>query len=70
MLTAFGNTATIVNPFKQAQADLPLFVYYQLLSFKASEIQRAWTGAFALVLLVLLLFTVARHVSGRRAKAR
>jgi phosphate transport system permease protein len=70
VLTAFGNTATIVNPFKQAQADLPLFVYFQLLSFKASEIQRAWTGAFVLMLLVLLLFTAARYVSGRRAKAR
>jgi phosphate transport system permease protein len=70
VLTAFGNTATIVNPFKQAQANLPLFVYYQLQSFKASEIQRAWTGAFVLVLLVLLLFTAARYVSGRRAKDR
>jgi len=70
LLTAFGSAHTNVNPFKGQQADLPLFVYQLLRVPNAAQVQRAWSGALMLIALVLVLFTLARVVSGRGARKR
>jgi phosphate transport system permease protein len=42
---------------------LPLFVYKQIRAPEANQIARAWTGALVLILLVLLLFVIARAIA-------
>ena len=54
-----------LNPFSEPQDALPYFVYRLILLPDESQINRAWTGAFVLVLLVMILFTVARIIGGR-----
>lgn len=74
ILTAFGASTVNVNPFRAPQADLPLFIWSLLRVPNSRQIDRAWTGALVLVLLVLALFGVARVVSAggrwRRPDAR
>jgi phosphate transport system permease protein len=72
ILTAFGASTVNANPFRAPQADLPLFVWSLLRVPNSRQVDRAWTGALVLVLLVLALFAVARVVSagGRRRRPR
>ncbi|HEY2668028.1 MAG TPA: phosphate ABC transporter permease PstA [Actinomycetota bacterium] len=63
ILTAFGASAVNRNPFHAPQADLPLFVWSLLRQPNSRQIDRAWTGALVLVLLILVLFALARVVS-------
>lgn len=51
------------NPFHGPQDSLPLFVYRFIRTPVRNEITRAWTGAMVLILLVLLLFVLARLAS-------
>ena len=66
LLTAFGNATFNANPVNGPQSSLPLYVY-QLFKQQVTPAvtQRMWTGALVLVLLVLLLFVVARVLGGR-----
>lgn len=57
------------NPFRGPQDDLPLFVYRFIRTPVHSEITRAWTGAMVLIVLVLVLFALARLAS-RRSSGR
>lgn len=62
LMTAFGNDR-VVNPgasFREPQSALPLFIFQQLAQ---DQRERAWTGALVLILLVLILFIIARLVS-------
>ncbi len=62
LMTAFGNDR-VVNPgaaFREPQSALPLFIFQQLAQ---DQRERAWTGALVLIVLVLILFTIARLVS-------
>jgi phosphate transport system permease protein len=68
LLTAFGSDSVNVNPFHGPQSDLPLFVWKLLFLPNQTQIDRAWTGALVLVLLVLLLFVSARLVARRGTK--
>ncbi|HEV7525935.1 MAG TPA: phosphate ABC transporter permease PstA [Acidimicrobiia bacterium] len=68
LLTAFGADATNLNPMSGPQGDLPLFVYKLLFLPNKTQIDRAWTGALVLVLLVLILFVSARLVARRGLK--
>ena len=52
LLTAAGNSVLNTNPFDEPQANLPLFVYQQVLSQVDNARARAWTGAFVLIMLV------------------
>ena len=71
IMTSFGSSVTNVNLFHAPQAALPLFVYQLIRSPQQPQIDRAWTGAFVLILLVLILFTLARILGrNRRAKPR
>jgi phosphate transport system permease protein len=58
------------NPFKGPQDSLPAFVYRFILSFVKAENHRAWTGAMVLLILVLILFALARLVGRERSPGR
>ena len=66
LLTAFGSDSTNTNPFHGPQSDLPLFVWKLIRLPNETQINRAWTGALVLVMLVFVLFVSAR--SGRSAR--
>ena len=72
ILTAFGASTVNANPFRAPQADLPLFIWSLLRVPNSRQIDRAWTGALVLVLLVLALFAVARvlFAGGHRRRPR
>lgn len=68
ILTAFGASELNTNLFRGPQADLPLFIWALVRLPNARQIDRAWTGALVLVLLVLVTFGAARlsSAAGRR----
>ena len=68
LFTAFGSDSMNLNPFQGPQADLPLFVFKLIFLPNQTQIDRAWTGALILVLLVLVLFVSARLVARRGLK--
>ena len=63
LVTVFGNTAINANPFSGPQAALPLFVFSEAGLPNETAIDRAWAGALALILVVLVLNVVARVVA-------
>lgn len=65
LVTTLGANAINWNPFKAQQSALPLYVYQQFLLAQPTTIQRAWTGALVLLVLVLVLFVTARLIGGR-----
>jgi phosphate transport system permease protein len=65
ILTTFGAFRMNANPFRGAQSSLPLFVWSLYKQPQAAQVQRAWTGALVLVILVLALFVLARIIGGR-----
>jgi phosphate transport system permease protein len=69
LLTVFGNSAINNNPFNGPQASLPLFVFNEVNSSYDTAINRAWTGALTLIIIVLLLNLIARTVA-RFARVR
>jgi phosphate transport system permease protein len=69
LLTVFGNNAINNNPFTGPQASLPLFVYNEVLQSYDTAVNRAWTGALTLIIIVLLLNLIARAVA-RFARVR
>jgi phosphate transport system permease protein len=69
LLTVFGNPAINNNPFSGPQASLPLFVYNEVGQAADNAVNRAWTGALTLILIVLLLNLIARTVA-RFARVR
>ena len=69
LLTVFGNNAIHDNPFSGPQASLPLFVYNEVLQSYDTAVNRAWTGALTLIIIVLLLNLIARAVA-RFARVR
>ena len=70
LLTAFGAKYLNLNPLSEAQDNLPLFVYALIRSSQDNDVARAWTGAMVLIFLVLVLFTLARILGGRRVGSR
>lgn len=68
LLTAAGSMVTNYNPFKDPQADLPLFVWNLLREPNEAQRARAWSGALVLMVLVLILFVAARVIGERGAR--
>lgn len=75
MARAIGETAPVLltsgfssymnaNPFSGWQTSLPLFIYESVREPQRSEIQRAFGAALVLILLILVLFSVARLAGG------
>lgn len=69
LLTVFGAQSINFNPFDGPQASLPLFVFAEAGQPNATAIDRAWTGALTLILVVILLNLIARVVA-RFARVR
>lgn len=70
LLTAFGSSSVNWSPVNGPQADLPLYIYQLLRQPNPAQIARAWSGALVLVLLVLILFVLARVIGERGARVR
>jgi phosphate transport system permease protein len=68
IMTAFGSSTMNMNPFKGAQAALPLSAF-NLFRLYGPSVDEAWTYASVLVLMVLILFVTARRI-GRTTFAR
>jgi phosphate transport system permease protein len=65
LLTTFGASVMNWNPFSDPQSNLPLFIFTGIRSSAESAVDRAWTGAFVLMGIVLFLFILARIIGGR-----
>ena len=65
ILTIGGAFVINGNPFSGKQDALPYFVYRLVRFPQEAQIARAWTGALVLLLLVLVLFVIARAIGGR-----
>lgn len=70
IMTSFGSTKVNANPFQGLQASLPLSVYQLLANPFAAQQQRAYAGAFVLVVLVLLLFVITRVLGNRKVGSK
>lgn len=70
LMTAFGaDQINTTQAFTEPQSALPIFVFQQVTNSQGAAVERAWTGAFVLISLVLILFTLARFL-GRPATQR
>lgn len=74
LFTSFGSDLLNRNPFSGVQESLPLFVFRNVKSAQVAEADRGYVGAVVLILLVLVLFVLARVVgrdrSSRTARRR
>ena len=70
IMTSFGTSFMNTNVFKGDQQSLPLFSYRLINSPEATQQSRAWTGALVLIVIVLVLFTIARIAGGERRERR
>ena len=70
LFTAFGYDLMNSDPFSGAQESLPLFVYRNVRKPDVNAIARGFSGALVLMLLVLVLFAVARFIGSDRSKRR
>ena len=68
IFTIGGADKLNLNPFKDYQAALPLYVWKGLNLGSPESLQRAWTAIFVLLVFVLLLFTSARTLGTRKIK--
>jgi phosphate transport system permease protein len=68
LFTAFGYKLFNGSPFANPQESLPLFVYRNIQQPDESSVQRGFTGALVLMLLVLTLFGIARWVGRDRSR--
>ncbi|MEV6038494.1 phosphate ABC transporter permease PstA [Nonomuraea sp. NPDC052116] len=70
LMTVFFTNSINSDPFTGPQMGLPLFVFDQAARPNDTAIDRAWTGALTLILIVMLLNLVARLIAWWRAPAR
>jgi phosphate transport system permease protein len=71
ILLVLGNSNfTNGNPFSGAQAALPLYIFLNVQSPSNFNVQRAWSAALTLILIVVVLYVAARLLTRRNALAR
>ncbi|MFC5832954.1 phosphate ABC transporter permease PstA [Nonomuraea insulae] len=70
LMTVFFTNSINNDPFSGPQMGLPLFVFDQAARPNDTAVDRAWTGALTLILIVMLLNLVARLIAWWRAPAR
>jgi len=70
LLTAFGTIFINKSPFHGPQEALPLFVFSSAAAGTPADVNRAWAGALTLILIVVLLYVVARLLTRRDALNR
>ncbi|MEU8123176.1 phosphate ABC transporter permease PstA [Spirillospora sp. NPDC049024] len=69
LLTIFFTKAINTNAFSGPQGSLPTFIWEQAKDPNQHSIDRAWTGALVLIMIIMLLNLVARLIAGRRRPA-
>jgi phosphate transport system permease protein len=65
LMTVFGSQFIHTNPFHGSQESLPLYIFSQAGSAFKVDIDRAWAAAMTLILIVVLLYVVARLLTRR-----
>ncbi len=70
LYTAFGYDLMNSNPFRGAQESLPLFVYRNIRKPDVAAIERGFAGALVLMIIVLVLFALARFIGRDKSKRR
>jgi phosphate transport system permease protein len=70
LLTTFLAQDVNFNAFDGSQTALPTFIWDQISRGTAPAIDRAWGGAYALILFVLILYAAARVIAAVFAPAR
>ena len=70
LFTAFGNNLLNANPFNGPQESLPLFIYRFIREPSSASIDRGFAGALVLLVLILVLFVIARLIGRDRTKAK
>ncbi|MET8146038.1 phosphate ABC transporter permease PstA [Sphaerisporangium sp. NPDC005288] len=70
LLTVFITDSINPDPFHGPQMGLPLYIFDQMSRPNDTAIDRAWAGAFTLILFVMLLNLVARLISWWRSPAK
>jgi phosphate transport system permease protein len=70
LLTAFGTIFINNSVFHGPQEALPLFVFSSAASGTPADVNRAWAGALTLILIVVLLYVLARLLTRRDALNR
>lgn len=70
LLTAFGSSSLNSSPVSGPQEDLVLFIYRNIRASVDAPVERAWTAAFVLITLVLVLFALARFLGGSTFRRR
>jgi phosphate transport system permease protein len=68
LLTAFDTKYLNKNPLKEPQSSLPTYVWNNIRVDNKLQNDRAWAAALLLLLIVLVLFALARYIGGRGAK--
>lgn len=69
IFTAFGYNLMNADPFSGPQESLPLFIYRFIRQPLPSDIERGFAGALVLMVLILLLFVIARIIGRDRSAA-
>jgi phosphate transport system permease protein len=70
LLTAAGTLFINNNPFHGQQEALPLYVFSSAAGGTAADVNRAWAAALTLILIVVLLYVIARLLTRRDATNR
>jgi len=70
LLTVGGADAINLNPGEGNMSAFPYYVWKNLLIGNENSISRAWLGVFVLMILVLIIFTLARYFSTVRGNKK
>jgi phosphate transport system permease protein len=68
LFTAFGLRQLNANPFNDPQESLPLFVYRNIREPLETSVSRGFAGALVLMMIILVLFSIARFVGRDRSR--
>ncbi|EIV95377.1 phosphate ABC transporter permease PstA [Frankia sp. QA3] len=65
LLTVFGTNLINSNPFSGEQSSLPLYIYSQAGQPQQFAVDRAWSAALVLIIIIMVLNLIARLFAGR-----
>jgi phosphate transport system permease protein len=70
LLVAGNNNFIHADPFQGPQASLPVFIFQGAKSSSNFDVDRAWAAALTLILIVVVLYVLARLLTRRGSVAR
>jgi phosphate transport system permease protein len=68
LMTSGKNDATVTNPFSDPISSLPVAIFENVAQPYPDAVTRAWGAALILMVLVAILFTVARLLGRTKVK--